>query len=174
MRHDRAADTIQIAGGFMPALSAALLDAIRANAEELARFVESLPPDAFGGAGANDEWSLAEVCGHASEFPVYHARTLRRIVDGEADVRFGRGSDDADRVAGIRRFGGAAPAEVAGAIRASAEEAIAILGALPADAWERSAQSVDGETCTIREAVRTRLSDHLRGHLNQARRAAGA
>ena len=154
----------------MPPSPAELLDAVRANAEELARFVEGLPSDAFRRPGPDGEWSLAEVCGHASEFPLYHAAALRRIVDGDLQAHVGRGADDADRVAGIRRFGNAAPAGVAAAIRAAAAEAVAILATFPADAWERPAPAVDGETLTVHEAVRSRLSDHLRAHLNQARR----
>ena len=150
-----------------------LLEDIRANAEAVARFVEQLPADAFTRPGADGEWSLAEICGHAAEFPAYHARILRRIAAGEEDVRVGRGDDDADRVAGIRRFGGAAPAEVARAIRASGEAAAAILADVADDRWEAPAVTMRGERLSLREAAESRIRDHLKAHLAQARRAAG-
>src|SRR5579885_3112097 len=112
-----------------------LPDQVRANAEQLARFVEELPADAFGRPGADGEWSLAEICGHAAEFPPFHARVLLRVAGGDADARVGRGDDDTDRQAGSRRCGGARPADVAKAIRAAAEEGAAILAGIPPDGW---------------------------------------
>ena len=151
-----------------------LLDEIRANAEELARFVEGLPADALRRPAPEGEWTLAEICGHAAEFPAFHARALKRIAEGEPGARFGRGEDDADRLSGLRRFGNAAPAEAAAAIRRGADEALAVLSDFPDEGWDAMAQSVQGDSFAVREAVESRIRDHLRAHLEQAKKAAGA
>lgn len=149
-----------------------LLDAVSAVGGALADLIERLPAEVVHRRAEAAEWSIAEIGGHCAEFPVFQAAQARRIAVTPG-VRFGRREDDADRLAAAARFGRAAPAEIAAAVRAAVAEARGILSAIPPEGWQRTGENVFAGTVSAEWVARQLVLAHLRGHLEQARRAAG-
>ena len=152
--------------------SAELIAALEQAGEEFARFVEGLPPEAFHRRPGPDDWTAAEVTGHVSEAPVTFAAHVRRVAETPG-AAVGRPPEDPGRLAAVARLGDAGPAEGAQLVRRGVREACAILRAIPAAGWQaRGVHSRLGEL-TVTELVRLSIVEHVRGHVAQAREAAG-
>ena len=152
--------------------SVELIAALEQVGEEFARFVEGLPPEAFHRRPGPDDWSAAEVTGHVSEAPATFAAYLRRVAEAPGAV-VGRSPDDPGRLAAVARLGDAGPADGAHLVRQGVREAADTLRGIPAEGWQaRGVHSRLGEL-SVSEMVRLSIVDHLRGHLAQAREAAG-
>ena len=152
--------------------SAELIAAIEQVGDEYARFVEGLPPEAFHRRPGPNEWSAAEVTGHVSEAPVTFATHAHRVAETPG-AAVGRPPEDPDRLAAVARLGDAGPTEGARLVRQGIREACEVLRSIPADGWQaRGTHPRLGEP-TVASMVQKSILEHLRGHLAQAREAAG-
>jgi hypothetical protein len=150
-----------------------LLGDVAAAGEEFARFVEGLPAEVVHRRPGGEEWSVAEISGHVAESPLFHATTVRRLLD-DPQTTFGRPRDDAQRLAAVASLASAAPAEVAAAVRRTFGEVMTILRALPSDAWQARGRLHNGEERTVAQTVETSVVEHVRDHLKQARAVVAA
>ena len=149
-----------------------LIAALEQAGEEFARFVEGLPPEAFHRRPGPDDWTAAEVTGHVSEAPVTFAAHVRRVAETPG-AAVGRPPEDPGRLAAVARLGDAGPAEGAQLVRQGVREAADILRGISAEGWQaRGVHSRLGEL-SVAELVRQSIVEHLRGHIAQAREAAG-
>ena len=140
--------------------------------EEYARFVEGLPPDAFHRRPGPDDWSAAEVTGHVSEAPVTFATHARRVAETPG-ATVGRPPEDPDRLAAVARLGNAGPAEGADLVRQGIREACDTLRGIPTEGWQARGKHPRLGEPTVALMVQKSILEHLRGHLAQAREAAG-
>lgn len=150
-----------------------LVAALRAAGAAYAAFIEGLDAASFHRKPADDGWSAAELTGHVSEFPRTFALDAARLA-ANPGAGVGRNLDDEGRLAALGRVGNRRPEGAAALVRATMEEAAAILGAIPADGWAvEGVRVVNGEAITAAKLVEMFVVDHLRLHLEQARQAAG-
>jgi hypothetical protein len=150
-----------------------LLDDVAAAGEEFARFVEGLPADVIHRRSGGEEWSVAEISGHVAESPLFHVTTVRRLL-ADPQTTFGRPREDARRLAAVPSLAGAAPAEVAAAVRRTFGEVLTVLKALTPDAWQARGRLHNGEERTVEQTVETSIVEHVRDHLKQARAVVAA
>ena len=151
----------------------AVLLSVEQAGEDFASFVESLDAAAFTGRPGDDEWSVAELTGHVSEFPgTFSAEAARLAANPGAVV--GRNLDDEGRLGALRRLEGRGPAEAAALVRESIANAVATLREVPGEAWDvQGRRLANGEPITVRGIAEMIIAAHLREHLAQARAAAG-
>jgi hypothetical protein len=150
----------------------ALIQSVQQAGEDFAAFVESLPVEAFARRPGDDEWSVAELTGHVSEFPRTFAAEAARLAANPGAV-VGRNLDDEGRLGALRRLEGRGPAEAAALVREAIAGAVATLRDVPDDAWDvRGTRLANGEPITARGIAEMILVAHLREHLAQARAAA--
>ena len=152
--------------------SAELISQIEQVGEEFARFVEGLPPEAFHRRPGPDDWTTAEVTGHVSEAPVTFATHIRRVAE-RPGAAVGRAPDDPGRLAAVARLGDAGPAEGAQLVRRGVREACDILRTIPAEGWQARGMHPQLGEITVTEMAERAILGHVRGHLAQAREAAG-
>ena len=152
--------------------SAELIAQIEQVGEDFARFVEGLPPEAFHRRPGPDDWTAAEVTGHVSEAPVTFATHARRVAETPG-AAVGRPPDDPGRLAAVARLGDAGPAEGAQLVRQGVREACDILRGIPAEGWQARGMHPQLGELTVAEMAQRSILGHVRGHLAQAREAAG-
>jgi hypothetical protein len=152
--------------------SAEIIAGIERAGEEYARFVEGLSPEAFHRRPGPEDWSAAEITGHVSEAPVTFAGYARRVVEAPG-ASVGRMPDDPGRLAAVARLGDAGPVEGARLVREGIADAVAILRALPPEGWQAIGTHPRLGDVTVADMVRASILEHVRGHLEQARAAAG-
>ena len=152
--------------------SSELISQIAQVGEEFARFVESLPPEAFHRRPGPDDWTAAEVTGHVSEAPVTFAAHARRVAESPG-AAVGRPPDDPGRLAAVARLGDSGPAEGARLVRQGIREACDILSSIPAEGWQARGVHPQLGELTVADMTQRSILGHLRGHLAQAREAAG-
>ena len=128
--------------------NAELIAQIEQIGEEYARFVETLSDEQFHRRPDPNEWSAAEITGHVSEAPLTFANHARRLAD--------RG-----------------PKEGAELVRDGVRDACAVLRTIPEDGWSVMGEHSRLGPKSVRELVESSVLCHLRGHLRQAREAAG-
>lgn len=151
-----------------------LAGAVREAGEAFASFIAGLSDEAFHRRPAAEEWSAAELAGHAAEFPVTFAKQAAELAV-QPGTRLGRQLDAPGRLAAIERLQGARPVEAAALVLAAAGEAATLLAGISPEGWDaEGARVVNGESITARALVETFVLGHLRLHLAQARAAAKA
>lgn len=152
--------------------TAELIAAIEQAGEEYARFVETLSDEQFHRRPAPDEWTAAEITGHVSEAPVTFAGHARRVAEAGGGA-VGRAPDDPGRLSAVARLAGRGPQEGARLVRDGIREACTILRAIPEGGWDAEGEHSRLGKLTVRALVEGSILQHVRGHLTQAREAAG-
>lgn len=146
-----------------------LLAELASAAEAFASFIEALSPQAFHRRSGPETWTIAEITGHVSEFPLTFAAAAARIA-AEPGIAVGRAQDDEGRLAALERVGGRTPAEAAAFVRQTGDEALALLRPLAGADWNAAGKRAnDGEPMTVRAIVGVIIVQHLGDHLRQAR-----
>ncbi|MFN8523798.1 MAG: DinB family protein [Chloroflexota bacterium] len=150
-----------------------LISAIAAAGEEFAALVESLTPVQFHRRPEPDAWSAAEIAGHVSEAPVtFAAHALRVAANPGAAV--GRALDEPGRLAALKRLGNAGPSEAGALVRQGVGQAVEMLSTMPAEGWQALGQSARLGAVPMLQFIDSVVLQHIRGHITQAREAAGA
>ena len=152
--------------------SADLIAAIERVGEQFAAFVETLTDEQFHRRPAPGEWSAAEITGHVSEAPLTFANHARRAA-AEGGGAVGRAPDDPGRLSAVARLAGRGPKEGAQLVRDGIREACAILRTIPEQGWQARGQSPRMGDVTMLAFIQNVAVDHLEGHLQQAKDAAG-
>lgn len=151
---------------------AQLLTDLERLGEEYARFVESLSPAAFHRRPEPDRWTVAEITGHAAEFPATFAGAVLQL-SRSPGMQVGRTEEDEGRLAAVARLRGDGPAEAGRAVREGVAQALASLRSIGPEGWQvRGRHRRFGEP-TVEQLVDLIIVQHLRDHLEQARSAAG-
>lgn len=150
-------------------MSEELVARIRAAGEAFAVFLGGVSEASFRATPGGDEWSIAELAGHAAEFPVTFAGQCARLA-ASPGLALGRQLDDPGRLAALRQMEGAGPAEAAARVRAATGRTAMTLDAIPPAGWDAAGtRVVNGEPITVRLVVERFIAGHLEGHLQQAR-----
>jgi hypothetical protein len=150
-----------------------LIAEVERAGQEYATWVETLTEEQFRRRPAPDEWTAAENTGHVSEAPLTFARHALRLAE-EGGGLAGRPPTDPDRLAAVARLADRGPQEGAQLVREGIAEACAVLRRIPADAWGVMGEHSRMGQISVRGLVEASVRDHVRGHLRQAKEAAGA
>jgi hypothetical protein len=152
--------------------TAELIAEIEQAGEAYAQFVEGLSDEQFRRRPDPNEWTAAEITGHVSEAPLTFSNHARRLAV-EGGGKAGRPPDDPGRLAAVARLADRGPKDGADLVRMGVREACVVLRSIPEDGWlVESAHSRMGNI-TVRGLAESSVLEHLRGHLRQAREAAG-
>lgn len=152
--------------------TAELIAEIEQAGEEYARFVESLSEAQFRRRPDPNEWTTAEITGHVSEAPLTFANHARRLA-AEGGGQAGRPPDDPGRLAAVARLADRGPKEGADLVREGVRGACAVLREIAEDGWSVEGSHTRMGQMTVRGLVEASVLEHLRGHLRQAKEAAG-
>jgi DinB superfamily len=152
--------------------TAELIAEIEQAGEEYARFVETLSEAQFRRRPDPNEWTAAEITGHVSEAPLTFANHARRLaVEGGGQA--GRPPDDPGRLAAVARLADRGPKEGADLVREGVRGACAVLREIAEYGWSVEGSHTRMGQMTVRGLVEASVLEHLRGHLRQAKEAAG-
>ncbi len=149
-----------------------LIAAIERAGEAYARWVETLTDEQFTRRPDPNEWTAAEITGHVSEAPSTFASHARRLAE-EGGGKAGRPPEDPGRLAAVQRLAGRGPKEGAALVREGVREACATLRTIPDAGWDVEGDHSRMGKVTVRGLVESSIRDHLEGHLEQAKMAAG-
>lgn len=149
---------------------AQLIGAVDEVNRRLLEALESVPAELFDRPPAPDEWSVAQVIGHALESQDFWVGELERLV-GEERPAIGRRTD-AERRRRTHGFTAGRPRTLAEArerLRETAEHTRARLSRLPAEVLVRTALHPDRGELTGAQVIEQLLVEHLTGHVEQVR-----
>jgi hypothetical protein len=134
--------------------------------------VETLTDEQFTRRPDPNEWTAAEITGHVSEAPSTFADHAARLArEGRGPV--GRPPEDPDRLSAVQRLAGRGPKDGAALVREGVREACATLRSIPEAGWDVEGDHSRLGKLSVRGLVESSIRDHLEGHLEQARTAAG-
>jgi hypothetical protein len=149
-----------------------LIAEVEQAGEAYASFVETLSEAQFRRRTAPDEWTAAEITGHVSEAPLTFAQHALKLAE-QGGGPAGRAPDDPGRLAAVARLADRGPREGADLVREGVRDACTLLRRIPEAGWAVvAAHSRLGPT-SVRGLVESSVLQHLRGHLRQAKEAAG-
>ena len=136
--------------------------------EAFAVLVEALDAAVLHGRASEDAWSIAEIAGHASEFPrTFGSKALE--LSRNPGMAFGRGLDDPGRLSGPTAMGTATPTEASQRLREASQDSGAFVRRIDPANWAVTGTRPDGTSIAVGQILGTLVRDHLRGHLEQAR-----
>jgi hypothetical protein len=141
--------------------------------EQLLADVSDLPDEALYREPDDGEWTIMSTLAHVTEILPYWAHQAEAINRAPGQP-FGRPLDDPGRVGPIATHGNDSLEAATGAIRASADECIRTLRALPADGWTKSGMHPTRGPMTVEELVDSFLAGHVEAHVRQVNEALDA
>jgi uncharacterized damage-inducible protein DinB len=147
---------------------AQLVEAVDQVNRLLLEALDAVPPELFDRPPAPDEWSVAQVIGHALESQDFWVGQLERLV-GEDRPAIGRRTD-AERQRRTYGFTDGRPRTLAEAqerLQRTARETRARLSRLPAEVLDRTALHPDRGEITGAQLIEYLLIEHLSGHVEQ-------
>ncbi len=148
-----------------------LAELVRAVDEVNRRLLEALeavPPDLFDRPPAPDEWSVAQVIGHALESQDFWVGQLERLAQEDRPAIGRRTEAERQRrTYGFTDGRPKTPEEARERLRRTAEETRNRLSRLPAAVLDRTAIHPDRGELTGAQVVEHLLVEHLRGHVGQ-------
>ncbi|MGE3271601.1 MAG: DinB family protein [Chloroflexota bacterium] len=150
-----------------------LIAAIERVGEAYAAWVETLSEEQFRRRPDPNEWTAAEITGHVSEAPSTFANHARRLAT-EGGGKAGRPPSDPNRLAAVKRLADRGPQEGAQLVREGVAEACTVLRTIEPSGWDVLGDHLRLGKLSVRGLVESSILDHLRGHLEQAKAAAGA
>jgi hypothetical protein len=152
--------------------SAELIAEIEQVGEAYASFVETLSEQEFRRRPGPDEWTVAEITGHVSEAPLTFATHALRLAE-QGGGASGRPPDDPGRLAAVARLADRGPKDGADLVREGVRDACAILQRIPEAGWSVMSEHARLGPTPVRRLIESFVLSHLRGHLRQAKEAAG-
>ncbi len=145
-----------------------LIRAVDEVNRRLLEAIDSVPPDLFDRPPAPNEWSVAQVIGHALESQDFWVGQLERLAQEDRPA-IGRRTE-AERQRRTHGFTDGrprTPEEARARLSRLAEETRTRLSRLPAEAFGRTAVHPDRGELTGAQVVEYLLVEHLRGHVDQ-------
>jgi hypothetical protein len=152
--------------------TAELIAEIEHVGEAYASFVETLSEEEFRRRPAPDEWTAAEITGHVSEAPLTFS-THALLLASQGGGVSGRPPEDPGRLAAVERLADRGPKEGAELVREGVREACALLRQIPEAGWLVVSEHSRMGPTPVRHLVESSVLEHLKGHLRQAKEAAG-
>jgi uncharacterized damage-inducible protein DinB len=136
------------------------------SVNQLIQEIERLPADVLYRAPSEGEWPVMSTLAHLAELLPYWAHQAEGIARRPGKP-FGRTHDDPDRVGAVKEHGHDSLDMAVNRIRASLEECVGVLRALPAAAWADSGQHPIRGPMTIEQLVDAFLVSHAEEHAEQ-------
>jgi uncharacterized damage-inducible protein DinB len=169
-RHQTAEDKDAMAAQYdMAERDAARIEAL---VDELLRVLAAAADDHWTRPHGPDEWTAAEVCGHIAEMLPYWAARAKEVA-ATPGTGFGRGLEDAGRLAGPAEGGRLDRHQTVERLRHATTEACTMIRTLPDEAFAIEGTSAGRGPMTIRQMLDDLVIDHLESHVEQVRRAVG-
>lgn len=128
--------------------------------------IERLPADVLYRAPSPGEWPVMSTLAHLAELLPYWAHQAEAIVRAPGQP-FGRTHEDPDRIGAVEQHGRDSLDAIVPRLRASLEECLRTLRALPADAWQLAGEHSRRGSMTISEMVDSFLVEHAEEHATQ-------
>ena len=136
------------------------------SVNQLISEIERLPADVLYRPPSEGEWPVMSTLAHLAELLPYWAHQATGIAARPSEP-FGRTLDDPDRIGAVRDHGQDSLDTAVTRIRASLEECVRVLRALPAEAWSSTGQHHARGPMTIEQLVDEFLVDHAEEHAVQ-------
>ncbi len=136
------------------------------SVNELVQEIERLPAEVLYRAPSPGEWPVMSTLAHLAELLPYWAHQAQGIVS-QPGKPFGRTHDDADRVGAVEEHGRDSLDVAVNRIRASLQECVSVLSALPSEAWASAGQHPTRGMMTIEQLVDAFLVSHAEEHATQ-------
>jgi uncharacterized damage-inducible protein DinB len=136
------------------------------SVQRLLEHIEGLPADVLYGEPGPGEWPVMSTLAHLAELLPYWAHEAERIARTPGTA-VGRSHDDPDRVGAVQQHGRDSLEAIVPRIRASLDEAVTALRALPADAWASAGQHPTRGPMTVEQLVDAFLLKHAEDHAAQ-------
>ncbi|MBI4307405.1 MAG: DinB family protein [Chloroflexi bacterium] len=137
--------------------------------------VRAVSPADFTHAPSPEEWSAAQIAGHAIEVQTFWATQAERIVQRDNPL-IGRVTE-ADKQARRRSFGEGAPQtipETVNRFAAASVEALRRLRALSDADLQRQGHHPDGRVVTAQQIIEHTIVSHLEEHARQMEKTAAS
>jgi uncharacterized damage-inducible protein DinB len=135
--------------------------------------LDGMPADALYRAPASGEWPVMSTLAHVVEMLPYWAHQAQAIAAAPGKP-FGRTHDDPARLGAVEQHGTDVVDVVRAALRASLQEAVAALRALPADTLDVSGEHPRRGPMQVREVIDSFMVEHVEEHAAQVDGALGA
>lgn len=147
----------------------AVLEKLASAPADLAAALKGAPDDVVRRRAADGKWSMIENAAHV--------RDVERVYQGRfSQMAFGEKPSfwmlDNDRAAETLKYAAADPADVAKEFRRLREDTLALLRALPHEAWKRTGLHPEGGEMTV-EQLAARLARHDDGHIGKIKALRG-
>ena len=136
------------------------------SVNQLISEIERLPADVLYRPPSEGEWPVMSTLAHLAELLPYWAHQAAGIAARPGEP-FGRTHDDPDRIGAVQEHGQDSLDTAVNRIRASLEECVSLLRALPAEAWSLSGQHAIRGPMTIEQLVDAFLVNHAEEHAVQ-------
>jgi len=149
---------------------AQLIEAVDQVNRRLLEALDAVPPELFDRPPAPNEWSVAQVIGHALESQDFWVGQLERLLTEERPA-IGRRTD-AERQRRTHGFTDGRPRtpdEARTRLRQVAEQTRSRLSRLPAEVLDRTALHPDRGEISGAQLIEYLLVEHLSGHVEQVR-----
>jgi uncharacterized damage-inducible protein DinB len=128
--------------------------------------VRGLPDEALYREPSDGEWSIMQNLAHVAEMLPYWAHQAERI-NAAPGQPFGRTHDDPVRIGEIEAHSNDVLDEMLTRIESAARECIAILQALPAEAWSKAGVHPSRGSMTVTQMVDAFVVGHIEAHARQ-------
>jgi uncharacterized damage-inducible protein DinB len=135
--------------------------------------LEQLPNDALYREPGAGEWAVMSTLAHVIEMLPYWAKQCQSIAASPGSA-FGRTHDDPGRLNAIAAHGQDSLSAASASLRASADEAIAILQSIPRETWSVKGEHVRRGAMSIEQVIDEFMVRHVEDHLVQVNVALGA
>jgi uncharacterized damage-inducible protein DinB len=141
---------------------------IERSLQQVIAEIENVPADVVYREPAAGEWPVMSTLAHVAEMLPYWAHQATAVARRPGEP-FGRHLDDAARLGAISDHGQDSLQDMAPRIRAGLAECVALLRALPADAWTLAGQHPTRGSMTVEQLVDAFLVTHAQEHAEQIR-----
>jgi uncharacterized damage-inducible protein DinB len=128
--------------------------------------IQRLPADVLYRAPEPGEWPVMSTLAHLAELLPYWAHQAENIAR-DPGAPFGRLHDDPQRIGAVEQHGRDSLDAVVPRIRASLDECVRALRALPAEAWAAAGMHPNRGSMTVEQLVDSFLVKHAEEHASQ-------
>ena len=136
------------------------------SVNQLISEIERLQADVLYRPPSEGEWPVMSTLAHMAELLPYWAHQAAAIAARPGEP-FGRTHDDPDRIGAVQEHGQDSLDTAVNRIRASLEECVSLLRALPAEGWSHSGQHAIRGPMTVEQLVDAFLVNHAEEHAVQ-------
>jgi uncharacterized damage-inducible protein DinB len=146
---------------------------VQSSVSKLLEQIEDLPADVLYREPSAGEWPVMSTLAHVAELLPYWAHQAERIASSPGTT-FGRSHDDPDRVGAVEQHGHDSLDSAVQRLRASLDECLRTLRALPAEAWSKTGEHPRRGSMTVADVVEALLVEHTDEHVAQVSATLGA